>query len=49
MAELAGNVLFYGDNLDVLQRHVEDESVDLLTAIRRRSKPSLASRPEAFR
>jgi 16S rRNA G966 N2-methylase RsmD len=30
MAELAGNVLFYGDNLDVLQRHVEVESVDLV-------------------
>ncbi len=30
MAELAGNVLFYGDNLDVLRRHVPDESVDLV-------------------
>ena len=30
MAELAGNVLFYGDNLDVLRRHVADESVDLI-------------------
>ena len=30
MAELAGNVLFYGDNLDVLRRHVGDESVDLV-------------------
>jgi adenine specific DNA methylase Mod len=25
-----GNVLYYGDNLDVLPRHVEDESVDLI-------------------
>src|SRR5689334_20558158 len=24
------NQLFYGDNLDVLRRHVEDESVDLV-------------------
>jgi hypothetical protein len=23
-----GNVLYYGDNLDVLKRHVKDESVD---------------------
>ncbi len=27
---LPGNVLFYGDNLDVLRRHVPDESVDLV-------------------
>lgn len=26
----AGNVLYYGDNLDVLRRHVADESVDLV-------------------
>jgi hypothetical protein len=24
-----GNVLYYGDNLDVLRRHIKDESVDL--------------------
>jgi len=30
MAESAGNVLYYGDNLDVLRRHVADESVDLV-------------------
>ncbi len=24
------NVLYYGDNLDVLRRHVADESVDLV-------------------
>jgi site-specific DNA-methyltransferase (adenine-specific) len=24
------NVLYYGDNLDVLRRHVDDESVDLV-------------------
>lgn len=27
---LAENVLFYGDNLDVLRRHVKDETVDLV-------------------
>jgi hypothetical protein len=30
MAEPTGNVLHYGDNLDVLRRHVPDESVDLI-------------------
>lgn len=30
MAEPASNVLFYGDNLDVLRRHIPDESVDLV-------------------
>lgn len=30
MAEIAGNVLFYGDNLDVLRRYVKNESVDLV-------------------
>jgi hypothetical protein len=24
-----GNKLYYGDNLDILQRYVKDESVDL--------------------
>ena len=24
------NTLYYGDNLDVLRRHVDDESVDLI-------------------
>src|SRR5262249_11036595 len=24
------NLLYYGDNLDVLRRHIEDESVDLI-------------------
>ena len=24
------NLLFYGDNLDVLRRHVKDETVDLV-------------------
>ena len=24
------NRLYYGDNLDVLRRHIEDESVDLV-------------------
>lgn len=28
MAE--ANMLYYGDNLDVLRRHVKDESVDLV-------------------
>lgn len=27
---MADNLLFYGDNLDVLRRHVKDESVDLV-------------------
>jgi len=27
---LADNVLYYGDNLDVLRRHVPNESVDLV-------------------
>lgn len=27
---MAGNLLYYGDNLDVLRRHVADESVDLV-------------------
>jgi site-specific DNA-methyltransferase (adenine-specific) len=25
-----GNVVYYGDNLDILTRHVTDESVDLI-------------------
>jgi len=25
-----GNLLYYGDNLDVLRRHIKDESVDLV-------------------
>lgn len=28
--EMAENVLFYGDNLDVLRRHVKDETADLV-------------------
>ena len=27
---LAGNTLYYGDNLDVLRRYIDDESVDLI-------------------
>jgi len=30
MPDPARNVLFYGDNLDVLRRHVPDESIDLV-------------------
>ena len=30
MPEPTGNVLYYGDNLDVLRHHVADESVDLV-------------------
>jgi len=30
MAEPPGNILYYGDNLDVLRQHVFDESVDLV-------------------
>src|SRR6266542_5905398 len=29
-APMADNILYYGDNLDVLRRHVKDESVDLV-------------------
>ena len=27
---MSDNLLYYGDNLDVLRRHVKDESVDLV-------------------
>ena len=27
---MTGNTLYYGDNLDILQRYVKDESVDLI-------------------
>ena len=27
---MAGNTLYYGDNLDILRRYVGDESVDLV-------------------
>jgi site-specific DNA-methyltransferase (adenine-specific) len=27
---MTSNLLYYGDNLDVLRRHVKDESVDLV-------------------
>lgn len=30
MKRMAENVLYYGDNLDVLRRHIDDESVDLI-------------------
>ena len=30
MTELATNVLYYGDNLDVLRRYLPDASVDLV-------------------
>jgi site-specific DNA-methyltransferase (adenine-specific) len=30
MAELASNVLYYGDNLDILRRYLPDASVDLI-------------------
>ena len=29
-ARMADNVLYYGDNLDVLKRHIKDETVDLV-------------------
>jgi site-specific DNA-methyltransferase (adenine-specific) len=29
-APLAGNLLYYGDNLDILRRYADDESVDLI-------------------
>jgi len=30
VSKMADNVLYYGDNLDVLRRHVKDETVDLV-------------------
>ena len=27
---MADNILYYGDNLNILRRHVKDESVDLI-------------------
>lgn len=30
MAELKTNVLYYGDNLDILRNHIPDESIDLI-------------------
>ncbi len=30
MSELKSNVLYYGDNLDILREHIPDESVDLI-------------------
>ena len=27
---MEGNVLYYGDNLDILRRYVKDETVDLV-------------------
>jgi hypothetical protein len=30
MTELASNVLYYGDNLDILRRHLPDAAVDLV-------------------
>ena len=30
MADPPGNILYYGDNLDVLRQHVPDESIDLV-------------------
>lgn len=30
MAESSQNILYYGDNLDILRRYVKDETVDLV-------------------
>ena len=30
MAEVKTNVLYYGDNLDILRKHIPDESIDLI-------------------
>jgi site-specific DNA-methyltransferase (adenine-specific) len=30
MSELETNVLYYGDNLDILRKYIPDESVDLV-------------------
>ena len=32
---MSENVLYYGDNLDILQRYVKDESVDLIDSRQR--------------
>ena len=32
MSQRPPNLLYYGDNLDILRRYVEDESVDLVYA-----------------
>ena len=33
MTELASKVLFHGDNLDILRRHLPDAAVDLRRAV----------------
>jgi len=30
MTESSKNLLYYGDNLDVMRRHIKDETVDLV-------------------
>src|SRR3990170_1418846 len=30
MSDLKTNVLYYGDNLDILRHHIPDESIDLI-------------------
>ena len=30
MSTLSSNVLYYGDNLDILRRYIRDETVDLV-------------------
>jgi site-specific DNA-methyltransferase (adenine-specific) len=30
MVSMANNVLYYGDNLEILRRYIKDESVDLV-------------------
>ena len=34
MTDLATNVLYYGDNLDILRRYLPDVAVDLITSSR---------------
>ena len=43
MASLDTNILYYGDNLDILQGHIPDESVDLIYL-----DPPFNSRPNLF-
>ena len=43
MASSDTNILYYGDNLDILQGHIPDESVDLIYL-----DPPFNSRPNLF-
>ena len=42
------NILYYGDNLDILRLHVKDESVDLIYADPPLYTPTSAISPGTF-